>query len=60
MAHEWTDNTKALSISEKLSVYGARRCINCGATQVKDAEHRWMRVTGYRWRPLVGRCKGTT
>jgi len=35
-----------------------RRCTNCGAEQERLTETRWMRVTGYRWLPLVGRCKG--
>lgn len=54
MAHKWIDiPTKGL---EGLSIYGKRKCERCGAVQKKEAEHLWMRVTGYRWYPLVGRC----
>lgn len=34
-----------------------RRCRNCGAEQSRETHYLWMRVTGYRWAPLVGRCK---
>lgn len=33
-----------------------RRCANCGSEQRRTTEYAWMRVTGYRWLPLVGRC----
>ena len=33
-----------------------RVCKLCGATQWKETEQLWMRVTGYRWLPIVGRC----
>jgi len=56
-AHQWVDNTAVLTISQKMSVFGARKCANCGAEQVKDSQTSWMRVIGYQWWPLVGRCK---
>lgn len=34
-----------------------RRCKNCGAFQQRETNTSWMRVTGYQWLPLVGRCK---
>jgi hypothetical protein len=33
-----------------------RQCKHCGAVQKKVTEHAWMRVTGHRWLPLIGRC----
>ena len=41
-----------------MSGYGHRKCALCGKTQSKESVEDWMRVTGYRWVPLVGRCKG--
>lgn len=38
--------------------YGKRRCKNCKKTQTKQSEQEWMKVTGYKWYPLIGRCKG--
>lgn len=40
-----------------MQVYGARKCKNCGQVQYKYGQQVWMRVTGYRWEPLIGRCK---
>lgn len=57
MAHEW----EILEATQESVVkYGwgpRRRCVNCGAIQQRYSEHSWMRVTGYSWQPLVGRCK---
>lgn len=53
MAHKWEFVHQG---QEGLGNYGKRRCVRCGAEQTKHAEHLWMRVTGYRWEPLVGRC----
>ena len=58
MAHEWVDITRELPIAKQLSVYGARRCVKCGAEQEKIANYSWGRVMNYQWYPLVGRCKG--
>jgi len=35
-----------------------RRCSNCGKFQERISHHAWMRVVGYQWVPLVGRCAG--
>lgn len=53
-AHKWVRVSQG---QEGLWNYGKRRCENCGAEQTKESFHRWMRVAGYRWEPLVGRCK---
>ena len=59
MKHNW--EAIALATPDRpfadMSHHGARKCRNCGAVQQKNAQHSWMRVTGYRWEPLVGRCK---
>jgi hypothetical protein len=34
-----------------------RQCQTCGAIQTRERQTSWMRVTGYHWYPLVGRCK---
>ncbi len=54
MAHQWEDVNEGVwgLVREPL-----RRCVRCGAEQRKRTEYLWMRVTGYKWRPLVGRCK---
>lgn len=36
-----------------------RWCRRCGRIQERIAEQNWGRVTGYLWRPKVGRCPGT-
>ena len=56
MAHEWEDVSQGI---EGLSNYGKRRCKRCGVEQTKEAEQVWMRIVGYKWFPLAGRCKGT-
>lgn len=57
MKHDWEDIMSELPIQTQLAIHGARRCRNCGAEQEKWAEYLWMRVVGYRWEPLAGRCK---
>lgn len=37
-----------------------RQCQHCGAIQQQVTSHAWMRVTGRRWLPLVGRCAEVT
>lgn len=54
MKHEWEHVYQG---PEGLGNYGKRRCARCGAEQTKYSQHVWGRVTGYRWEPLVGRCK---
>jgi hypothetical protein len=53
--HAWEDVKQGI---EGISNYGKRRCSNCGAEQIKYDTQDWGRITGYRWEPLVGRCKG--
>jgi len=57
MKHDWEDIHGELPPMKALSVYGARRCKNCGAEQVKEPQHLWGRITGYIWYPKAGRCK---
>lgn len=54
MRHKWITPP---AIMTDLFHHGRRKCVNCGAEQTKEVQHLWMRVTGYRWEPLVGRCK---
>jgi hypothetical protein len=59
-AHKWIDrdttpNTKWFKY---FGCHDLRECANCGAVQVKEADHEWMRVTGYYWTPKVGHCRG--
>lgn len=35
-----------------------RRCRACGREQEQTTSAMWMRVTGSRWMPKVGRCPG--
>lgn len=54
--HDWenirgNDKKYGISFSER------RLCKTCGAFQKKSTQHSWGRVVGYRWWPLVGRCK---
>ncbi len=58
MRHKW----KNVHGSEPrdIGTHGRRICESCGVEQEKFAQQVWGRVTGYRWEPLVGRCKGKT
>lgn len=56
MKHDW-DYSDYGSRTSDLSVLGRRVCRNCGAEQERHPIFSWMRVIGYRWEPLVGRCK---
>jgi hypothetical protein len=60
MKHDWEEISLATPENKwaDMNHYGARRCRNCDVTQRKMAQHSWMKVTGYRWEPLAGRCKG--
>jgi hypothetical protein len=53
MKHQWND------VSEENGILGPpkRRCANCAVEQERITEHAWMRVTGYHWWPLAGRCQ---
>lgn len=57
MAHDWLPYTHpSWGPGKMLMGDPHRQCKHCGAVQKKITEHAWMRVTGYRWLPLVGRC----
>ena len=53
MKHDWQDVSAENGILGPLK----RRCTNCGTVQEHQTDYAWMRVTGYRWRPLAGRCR---
>lgn len=36
-----------------------RKCANCKKIQTRIDKTAWMRVIGYQWLPLVGRCHPT-
>lgn len=59
MKHDWREHPYGNPADDMLKE-PRRRCANCGAVQARTVEHLWMRVTGYRWVPLAGRCKGNT
>ena len=56
MKHDWNYSREGQSISEQMRGFGYRKCRVCGKEQTKEAQHAWMRVTGYRWMPLAGKC----
>lgn len=58
MAHEWRPMTteELGGMFKAMSTFDSRKCTKCGAEQKKEVEHSWMRVVGYQWLPLVGRC----
>lgn len=58
MKHDWEYSTHTLAEVMKHGWEPRRICKNCGAVQQRESQSNWMRVTGYRWLPLVGRCKG--
>ncbi len=55
MAHDW-DHSDYGRRPTDLQVYDRRVCRRCGAEQEKHSKTMWMRVVGYEWSPLVGRC----
>lgn len=57
MKHDWEMQPATLANVTKYGWEPRRRCRNCGKTQQKVAITAWMKVTGYQWYPLVGRCK---
>lgn len=58
MKHNWEPYyDPAKSNAEIFISEPQRKCQNCGVIQTRITEHLWMRVTGYKWRPLAGRCK---
>ncbi len=52
MAHKWRRYVRDMT--------ECRRCLRCRAEQTRERVTHWGRVIGYRWRPLAGRCRGTT
>jgi hypothetical protein len=60
MKHKWESRNPAPGTKwfKYWGCHDLRECVNCGAIQEKHPEHLWMRVTGYKWYPKVGRCKG--
>jgi hypothetical protein len=54
--HAWKDGPYRHKF-ESMSIK-RRTCTLCGAEQHESVETAWGRVTGRRWLPLVGRCKG--
>lgn len=58
MKHEWQHyDNPAKTNAEKFMGEPERRCAHCGTVQQRITQHAWMRVTGYLWRPLAGRCR---
>lgn len=58
---EWDDKFETFRICSKKRFRlhdTVKICKICGKMQMRNTEHEWMRVIGYRWIPLVGRCKG--
>lgn len=56
MAHIWEPHSFHYPPGSLFTVNG-RRCKNCEKTQSRESQYLWMRVVGYRWEPLAGRCK---
>ena len=58
MKHQWEELPATVAKVCKLGWETVRVCSVCGRAQRRETQHLWMRVTGYRWEPLVGRCPG--
>ena len=60
MKHNWSYKNPAPNTRwfKYFGCHDLRQCTKCGIVQEKQAEHSWMRVTGYKWYPKAGRCKG--
>ncbi len=58
MKHDWELLPSDVKTVSKFGWEPRRKCNNCGKIQQRSTEHRWMRVVGYKWLPLVGRCEG--
>lgn len=56
MRHDWREYPYGNPADDMLKDR-RRMCAKCGAVQTRITHHMWMRVTGYQWVPLVGRCK---
>ena len=55
MKHAWQDVDEGW---QGLMRDRLRRCTKCGKEQRRTVRYFWMRVDGYRWMPLAGRCTG--
>lgn len=55
MKHEWQPLPYESSVDDMMRP-PRRKCATCGKVQTRETQTWYMRVTGYRWRPLVGRC----
>jgi len=61
MAHKWEPyHPPGWSNAQLFMSEPVRRCANCGKVQHRETQTAWMRVTGYLWRPLAGRCERKT
>jgi len=60
MKHDWEEISLVTPDNPwaDMNHFGARKCRNCGSVQQKNQQFSWARVTGHRWEPLAGRCKG--
>ena len=59
-AHQWAEYIPPeWGTAQKLTHDPKRKCSACGIIQTKHTHTAWMRVTGYQWLPLAGRCKGS-
>ena len=60
MKHNWESRNPAPRTKwfKFFGCHDLRECTNCGAVQVLEVQTSYGRVDGYRWYPLVGRCKG--
>lgn len=56
MKHDWREHLYG-NLADDMLKDRRRKYANCGAMQTRIVHHAWMRVTGYQWTPLVGRCK---
>lgn len=59
MKHDWEPVHKNVQDVCNRGWDPERKCKNCGAVQTREDQTLWMRIVGYRWLPLVGRCKGS-
>lgn len=58
MKHQWEELPPTVAKVCEFGWEPIRVCRVCGRAQSYETQHLWMRVTGYRWEPLVGRCPG--
>jgi hypothetical protein len=55
MKHDWGE-ASGLTMAQRIGSR-KRQCRNCGAVQTREQKTWYMRVVGYQWWPLVGRCR---